>query len=689
MSVKVAKTAGFCFGVANAVALTERLVSNGHKVATLGPLIHNPQWVASMMEKGLIEISSLDDLPEGYELVIRSHGITKQLNDDIINKGVCYHNATCKYVSRIALLAQQAKKEGRLFLIAGDEEHPEVQGIVSHYGEGAIIFSNNEQLKQKLYGISTEIPLLCVAQTTFLQKNWLDMREFIKKLYTNALIFDTICNATCERQSEVEKLAKQCDLFIVVGGKNSSNTKKLVNVAARHTKAIGVETASELLQMKTSRFRNVGISAGASTPSHIIEEVIKLMNDQQEKQQPVIEDGMTFEEMLEASFNPIFRGKVLKGVVTGIAPTEITVDIGTKHTGFVPLDELTDDLSLKPHDIVQKGDEIELMVIQVNDLEGIALLSKKRLEAREGNSLLLQAAEDGSAVEAYISEVVKGGLVAMVKGTKVFIPASQATLRRGEDFASLVKTNVKLKILEANGNRVIGSIRAVLAEVANKARDEFWSKAKVGDVCNGTVKSLASYGAFVDIGGVDGLVHISELSWSRIKHPSDILKVDEQIEVYVKELDPLSKKISLGYRKEEDNPWTRLAGSFNLGDKFTGPVVSLTKFGAFVQVLPGIDGLVHISEISHERVDRVADALQIGEMVNVVITELDSVKKRISLSIKALLPLPDAGETAPAKVATEEKKEVVEEKVDVETVEAVTEEVNTQPAETAVEEAAE
>ncbi len=648
MSVKVAKSAGFCFGVANAVTLTERLVSEGRRVATLGPLIHNPQWVDSMIKRGLIEIENLDDLPNGYELVIRSHGITKQTYDEILRRDILYHDATCKYVRRIALLAEQAKNEGREFLIAGDKNHPEVQGIVSHYGKEAKIFFDFAQFRHQLLGISTKTPLLCVAQTTYLQENWLVMREFIKKHYTNALIFDTICNATCQRQSEVTELAKQCDLFIVVGGKNSSNTKKLVDVAGRYTNSIGVQTVQELSELKLGHYERVGISAGASTPSHIIMEVIKHMNDQQEKQQTIIEDGMTFEEMLEASFNPIFRGKVLKGVVTGIAPTEITVDIGTKHTGFVPLDELTDDITLKPHDIVQKGDEIELMVIQVNDLEGIALLSKKRLEAREGNSLLLQAAEDGSAVEAYISEVVKGGLVAMVKGTKVFIPASQATLRRGEDFASLVKSTVKLKILEANGNRVIGSIRAVLAEIANKARDEFWSKAKVGDVCQGTVKSLASYGAFVDIGGVDGLVHISELSWSRIKHPSDVLKVDEKIEVYVKELDPLSKKISLGYRKEEDNPWTRLAGSFNLGDKFTGPVVSLTKFGAFVQVLPGIDGLVHISEISHERVDRVADALQIGEMVNVVITELDSVKKRISLSIKALLPLPEVNETPAA-----------------------------------------
>ncbi len=675
MSVKVAKSAGFCFGVANAVTLTEKLVSEGRRVATLGPLIHNPQWVESMVERGLVEIEKLDDLPDGYELVIRSHGITKQTYDEILRRGIVYHDATCKYVSRIALLAQQAKNEGREFLIAGDKDHPEVQGIVSHYGDEAKIFFDFAQFRHKLLGISTETPLLCVAQTTYLQENWAVMREFIKKHYTNALIFDTICNATCQRQSEVTELAKQCDLFIVVGGKNSSNTRKLVDVAGRYTNSIGVQTVQELSELKLGHYERVGISAGASTPSHIIMEVIKHMNDQQEKQQTIIEDGMTFEEMLEASFNPIFRGKVLKGVVTGIAPTEITVDIGTKHTGFVPLDELTDDITLKPHDIVQKGDEIELMVIQVNDLEGIALLSKKRLEAREGNSLLLQAAEDGSAVEAYISEVVKGGLVAMVKGTKVFIPASQATLRRGEDFASLVKTTVKLKILEANGNRVIGSIRAVLAEIANKARDEFWSKAKVGDVCQGTVKSLASYGAFVDIGGVDGLVHISELSWSRIKHPSDVLKVDEKIEVYVKELDPLSKKISLGYRKEEDNPWTRLAGSFNLGDKFTGPVVSLTKFGAFVQVLPGIDGLVHISEISHERVDRVADALQIGEMVNVVITELDSVKKRISLSIKALLPLPEVNEpTATTETVAEESAPAPVEAA-VENAEVVTEEL--------------
>ncbi len=662
MGIRLAKSAGFCFGISNAVKMTESLMEKGKKVATLGPLMHNPQWTRMMAERGLVEISKPEDLPSGYELIIRSHGVTKQCYERLDVMKLPYHDATCKYVRRIALLAEKAKDEGRLFLFAGDKNHPEVQGIVSHYGEGAIIFENIDDLRHKLLGISTDFPLLLASQTTFLQQNWHKSIEFIKKLYTNALIFDTICNATCQRQTEAEQLAVECDLFIVVGGRNSSNTEKLYKVASKHTRTLWVETANELKGIDLANVVEIGISAGASTPSHIIEEVIKLMNEQLEKQAPVIEDGMTFEEMLNASFIPIFRGKVLKGVVTGIAPTEITVDIGTKHTGFVPLDELTDDLSLKPHDIVKKGDEMELMVIQVNDLEGIALLSKKRLEAREGNSLILQAAEDGSTVEAYISDVVKGGLVGIVKGTKVFIPASQATLRRGEDFAALVKTNVQLKILEANGNRVIGSVRAVLAEIANKARDEFWSKAKVGDFYKGTVKSLASYGAFVDIGGVDGLVHISELSWSRIKHPSDILKVDEVIDVYVKELDPLSKKISLGYRKEEDNPWTRLSGSFNLGDRFTGPVVSLTKFGAFVQVLPGIDGLVHISEISHERVDRVADALQIGEMVDVVITELDSVKKRISLSIKALIPVPEiAEEKSEAAPASEEAAPVAEE----------------------------
>ncbi len=670
MCVTVAKHAGFCYGVAKAVRLAEELVAQGKHIATLGPLIHNPQWMAMMEQKGLLCISDPQQLPQGYELIIRSHGITKQMYEKLDKLGIIYHDATCTHVRRIALLAQQAKDEQKLFVMAGDEHHPEVEGIISHCDE-AVVFDEVEDLQQKLSVISDKKPLFCAAQTTFMLKKWEKSREFIKKGYTNAIIFDTICNATWKRQREAEELSRSNELIVVVGGRSSSNTQKLLSVAAANTKAVAVETADELTPDMFYGIKSAAVTAGASTPSHIIEEVIRVMNEQLEKQEPVIEDGMTFEEMLEASLKPIFRGKVLKGVVTGIAPSEISVDIGTKHTGFVPLDELTDDPALKPADIVSKGDEIELMVIQVNDQDGIALLSKKRLEAREGNSLLLQAAEDGSTVEAYISEVVKGGLVALVKGTKVFIPASQATLRRGEDFAGLVKTKVGLKILEANGNRVIGSVRAVLAEAANKARDEFWSKAKVGDVYNGVVKSLASYGAFVDIGGVDGLVHISELSWNRIKHPSDILKVDDKIEVYVKELDPLSKKISLGYRKEEDNPWTRLAGSFNVGDKFTGQVVSLTKFGAFVQVLPGIDGLVHISEISHERVDRVADALQIGEMVDVVITELDSVKKRISLSIKALLAPPElaakeevveevapVAETAPAaEEATEEAAE--------------------------------
>ena len=628
MNIIKAKTAGFCFGVDRGVKMTYDLLEKGHKVATLGPLIHNDQLVADLEAKGVITAANVDDVPDDYEVVIRCHGVPETIYDKINTRRLVCHDATCPFVSKIHKIAREASEKGAVLLVAGDKNHPEVQGIIGHTRGESYVFGSLDELKAWQGPEKPEKPVYAVAQTTFQVTKWLECSAFLKKSYTNALIFDTICNATWARQQEAEDLSQQCDIIVVIGGHHSSNTQKLVQVAARHTKAVSVETAADLDPEWFKGVQTVGVTAGASTPSPIIEEVLNSMSEE-------IRDDMSFEEMIEASMKPIFGGKVVKGVVTSISQNEIQVDIGTKHTGFVKLSELSDDPSAKAEDLVHVGDELDLVVEKVNDQEGIAYLSKKKLESRKGLEEIGKAFEEGTVLEGTVTESNKGGVVVLVKGVKVFVPRSQATMRRDEDYTKLVKQNVKLVITEFSGHKIVGSINKVTAE-ANKAKaEEFWANVEIGKTYHGVVKSLTSYGAFVDIGGVDGLCHISELSWNRIKNPSEVVSVGDEIDVYVKDLDRDNKKVSLGYKKAEDNPWEKLKNEYPIGSVFTAPVVSITKFGAFVRILPGVDGLVHISEISNDRVEKVSDVLSVGDEVTVKLQDVDFDKKRISLSMKA------------------------------------------------------
>ena len=628
MNILLAKTAGFCFGVDRAVKLTYDLLAQRRRVATLGPLIHNPQVVEDLERRGALTCPDVGSVPDGYEVVIRSHGVPQSVYEKISTRGLAYHDATCPFVAKIHRIAEETGKNGALLLVAGDASHPEVKGIVGHCDGPVLVFAGLAELEEKLPEILQHSSITMVAQTTFRVETWEKCKEFLKKRYTNPQIFDTICNATWARQQEAEDLSQKCDRMVVIGGHHSSNTQKLLQVAARHTAAVTVETADELDKSWLAGAETVGVTAGASTPSSIIEEVLNSMSEE-------IRDDMSFEEMIEASMKPIFGGKVVKGVVTSISQNEIQVDIGTKHTGFVKLSELSDDPSAKAEDLVHVGDELDLVVEKVNDQEGIAYLSKKKLESRKGLEEIGKAFEEGTVLEGTVTESNKGGVVVLVKGVKVFVPRSQATMRRDEDYTKLVKQNVKLVITEFSGHKIVGSINKVTAE-ANKAKaEEFWANVEIGKTYHGVVKSLTSYGAFVDIGGVDGLCHISELSWNRIKNPSEVVSVGDEIDVYVKDLDRDNKKVSLGYKKAEDNPWEKLKNEYPIGSVFTAPVVSITKFGAFVRILPGVDGLVHISEISNDRVEKVSDVLSVGDEVTVKLQDVDFDKKRISLSMKA------------------------------------------------------
>lgn len=632
MQIILAKTAGFCFGVNRAVKLTYELLEQGRPVATLGPLIHNPQVVEDLESKGAITCDSVDDVPDGCEVVIRSHGVGQSVYDKISTRRLAYHDATCPFVTKIHKIAARAGAEGAMLLVAGDAKHPEVKGIVGHTTGKVEVFANLAELEKLLPELTQQKSIFAVAQTTFNVQSWETCKEFLKNQCTNAKIFDTICNATWARQQEAEDLSQKCDHMVVIGGHHSSNTQKLLQVAARHTKAINVETADELDKDWLNGARIVGVTAGASTPSSIIEEVLNCMSEE-------IRDDMSFEEMLAASeAKPLYAGKIVKAKVISVSPTECVVGIdGSKHTGIVKLSEMSHDPNAKMEDLVKVDDELDLVVVKTNDQEGVDTLSRVRFEAQKGMKDVSEAAENGTVMEGDVMEANKGGVVVNVKGVRVFVPRSQATMRRDEDYTKLVGQHVKLVITECAGRKIVGSINKVTAEENKAKRDEFWKNVEVDKQYTGVVKSLTSYGAFVDIGGVDGLCHISELSWNNIKHPSEVVSVGDTIEVYVKSYDPENQKVSLGYKKEEDNPWEKLKNEYPIGSEFEAPVVSITKFGAFVRILPGIDGLVHISEISNERVNKVSDVLKVGDMVKVKLINVDFDRKRISLSMKACL----------------------------------------------------
>ncbi len=633
--IKVAESAGFCFGVDRAVKLVYDEISRQEdKVATLGPIIHNADVVNDLKSKGVRTVGSVSELEEGEKAVIRSHGVGKSVYDELAEKGNPYIDATCPFVARIHTIVSEKTKEGYYILIAGDKNHPEVQGIVGHCDENCCVFKDENELKcffDKNYE-NLQKKLAIVAQTTYNILIWGECLKVIPKDNPDILVFDTICNATSKRQSDAEQLSKQVDVMIIVGGKNSSNTVKLFDVCSKNCKSYHIENSDGLYTLDLKNAEKIGITAGASTPAYIIKEVQNTMAE-------IFEEDINFEEALEKSFKKIHTGERVKGYIAALNNSEAIVDIGTKHTGYVPLSELTDDPSKKPADVVKVGEEVDLIVTKINDQEGIVTLSKKKVDELVGFDNISKAKDEDAVLDGIVQNVVKGGVLVSVDGVRVFVPASQTGVGRDKSLDVLLKQNVQLKIIEVNEQRrrAVGSIKAVAKAQREAAKAKFWEDAEIGKVYKGEVKSLTNYGAFVDLGGIDGMVHISELSWSRIKHPSQVVKVGDVLEVYIKDLDKEAGRISLGFKKAEDNPWEKFRNNYSVGDVVKATVVSITPFGAFAQIIEGVDGLIHISQIADKRVDNVADILSVGQEVDAKIIDIDIEKKRISISIRALL----------------------------------------------------
>ena len=668
--VTVARHAGFCFGVKRATDRLEKALANaraGEIVCTLGHLIHNEAYNEALRLRGVRTVSEpeLADLATGADaehpvtVFIRAHGCPRETREELEgyaagNPHFRWVDCTCPYVKKIHTIAEENSSPENVFLLIGAEKHPEVIGIMSYFDGEKHVFASADELERALgtdgtVRITKKTPVM-VAQTTLNLGNWQKSQEIIKKLYTNAVIFDTICSVTELRQNEAANLSEVCDAMIVIGGRESSNTAKLYGICRQNCqRTVWIACAAELDVGKFTDARQIGIVAGASTPRNEIEEVYKTMNEISEN----------FAKMLEEQCSTLNIGDVVTGTVTYVSDAELQLDLGTSVTGYIKADQISDDPALKLTETFKKGDEIEAFVIRVSDIEGVAELSKKRVDADRNWQNIVAACEEKTVLEGKVAEAVKGGVVIYTNSSRVFVPASQTGVPKDGDLNELVGSTVRFRIIEVKqqGKKAIGSIRQVQREEKRAMEAEFWAGIEVGKTYEGTVRNLTPYGAFVDLGsGVDGMVHVTELSWKHIGDPSKVVSVGDKITVFVKSYDPEKKRISLGYKTEADNPWNIFKAQYAVGDVASVKIVGLKPYGAFAQIIDGVDGLIHVSRIAMQRIANPAEVLSIGQVVDARIVDIDDENQKVSLSIRALLE--EQAEAIIAETVSEEKTPV-------------------------------
>lgn len=666
----VAESAGFCFGVQRATEAVEKALSNGDgDIFTLGHLIHNKTYNSQLEERGVrsIDVNELvhilKNMPKSRKVTVfvRAHGELKETLDLLENMKKQYpdltvEDCTCPYVTKVRRLARDNSGDGNLFILIGKEDHPEVRGIMSCINGNGMVFPDAASLAA--FTESPEAKLYCdrdisvAAQTTLKISEWKKCLKIIKKVYTNAKIFDTICNVTEIRQKEAETLAAMSDVMLVIGSRESSNTTKLFDICKSACKnSYFIENASSLTGLRLpDDCKTISVTAGASTPYSVIQEVKNTMEQME-----------NFAELLEASMKTLNTGDIVEGVVTSISNNEIHLDLGTKTTGVIAHDKATSDPNAKLDTLFKVGDVVKAKVIKVSDIDGIATLDKTRVDADKNWVGIVDAYNKGEVLEGKITEAVKGGVVMNCNAVRVFIPASQTGIPKDGDLNSIVGQTKKIKLIEVKEERkrTYGSIRAVEREERKAKEAAFWADIAEGKEYEGTVKNMTTYGAFVDLGGVDGMVHTTELSWRHIKHPSEVVSVGDKIKVFVKSFDPEKGRISLGYKTDDTNPWTIFTNQYQVGDVANVKIVNLMPFGAFAEIVPGVDGLIHISQIADHKIANPGEILTVGETVDAKITDIDYDNKKISLSIRALMakdeePAEEAADAAPAVYSTDD-----------------------------------
>ena len=665
--VEIAPHAGFCFGVKKAVETLEKVVSESSPqtvVSTLGHIIHNEAYVQSLQERGIASVDETEAQKRAekasgespFALIVRAHGIPANVEKRLLeiaqnNPYFTLVDCTCPFVKKIHRIAEEFDSNKEFFAFLGDENHPEVKGVISRVNGEKYVCNSPEEIEKTLLRRKEQkndgkIPILA-AQTTQNLCKWNKTKKITQKLYTNAKFFGTICSVTEERQSRAEELAARCDGIVVVGGRESANTAKLYQICREKCgNTVWIATASELDTTGFATSLHIGIVAGASTPSEEIQEVYKTMSEIKEN----------FEEMLESQCLTLNTGDVVTGTVTHVSDAELQLDLSAGVTGYIKAEQITDDPAFKLTENFKNGDQVTGFVIRVSDIEGVAELSKKRADADKNWQNVVDACENKTVLEGKVTEAVRGGVVIIHNANRIFVPASQTGVPKDGDLSTLVGTTVSFKVIEIKApKKAIGSIRLVQREERRAQEADFWATIEVGKAYHGTVKSLTSFGAFVDLGGVDGMVHLTELSWKRIKNPAEVVSVGDELDVFVKSFDPEKKRISLGYKTEESNPWNIFKSQYAVGDIASVKIVNMMPFGAFAEIVDDVDGLIHISQIAMQRIAKPADLLEIGQVVDARIIEIDDEKKKVSLSIRALLEeAAEAAEAMPEEFATEE-----------------------------------
>lgn len=645
MEVLLAKTAGFCFGVKRAIDMVYDQVEKGN-VYTYGPIIHNEEVIKDLESKGVRIIHSIDDFDQIQGdgiVVIRSHGVEKSIYDKVKEKNMELVDATCPFVKKIHNIVNQDSKDGRKIIIIGDITHPEVQGIMGWCNGEPVVVDSVESAEKLSFGDDESISV--VSQTTFNHKKFNSIVEIFEKKGYNTIVYNTICNATEERQKEAAFIAKQVDAMIVIGGKNSSNTQKLYEISKKEcANTYYIQTLVDLDLATFESVGRVGITAGASTPNHIIKEVHGSMAED-------------FGKLLEEQFaeeNKISTGKIVKGTVISVKEDEIILNINYKADGIITKNEFSNDPSISLTEKVHEGDEIEAKVIKTNDGEGQVLLSVKRVAAEKANEKLEEAYNNGETLKGVVTQVVNGGLSVAVDEAKVFIPASLVSDTFERDLSKYMNQEIEFKITECNPRkrRIIGDRKVLVAAKKQELKEALFAKIQVGDRVKGTVKNVTDFGAFIDLGGADGLLHISEMSWGRVDNPKNVFSVGDEVEAIIKDIQ--GEKIALSLKFEETNPWVNAAEKYAVGNVVKGKVARMTDFGAFVELEPGVDALLHVSQISRERIEKPSSVLSVGQEIEAQVVDFRLDDHKISLSMKALLPEESVEDVVEESDATEE-----------------------------------
>ncbi len=644
MDVVLAKTAGFCFGVKRAVDTVYEQAEKGN-VYTYGPIIHNEEVVKDLEEKGvriLTDEQALKELESGT-VVIRSHGVERSIYELIQEKELELVDATCPFVKKIHNIVDKDSADGKQIIIIGDKNHPEVMGIVGWCNQAPIVLESEEEAENLSFSDDKEISL--VSQTTFNHKKFNKVVEIFKEKGYNITVYNTICNATEERQREAASIAKQVDAMIVIGGKNSSNTQKLFDISKKEcANTYYIQTLVDLDLAAFESVGRVGITAGASTPNQIIKEVHGSMAE---------DFGTMFEASL-AEESRISVGKIVKGTVIDVKDDEIILNINYKADGIITKNEYSNDVNISLKDKVQIGETIEAKVIKTNDGDGQVLLSVKRVAAEKANEKLEEAYNNEEVLKGIVTQVLDGGLSVTVEEARVFIPASLVSDTYEKDLTKYKDQEVEFKITEFNPRkrRIIGNRKMLIEAEKKAAKEALFARINVGDTVEGTVKNVTDFGAFIDLGGADGLLHISEMSWGRVENPKKLFAVGDSVKAIIKDIQ--GEKIALSLKFEDTNPWLTAADKYAVGNIVTGKVARMTDFGAFVELEPGVDALLHVSQIAREHIEKPSSVLSVGQEIEAKVVDFRLEERKISLSMKALLPEEEEAEEAVEETATEE-----------------------------------